>query len=412
MTVQQHTLHAMAFAAAILLAGCGAGTQEQLAAGTQSGSSRQVAAPVSLDDADRLSAGAAHVVGLNQDGTVVSWGGNAYGQLGNGSFAASSVPVQVFGLSGVRAVQAGAYHTVAVRTDGTVWGWGSNYYGQLARAANTVGFTMPVAVPGISNVRALSAGQSHTSAVTNAGTVWGWGSLPGRASVTPVQVAGLQNVLTVVSGNDFILALKADGTVWGWGGNGFGQLGIGKRTDVVSTPVQVGGLNQVVSVSAGYVHALALRKDGSVWSWGSDTYGVLASRGGKPYTAQPVQGLPTPVNGASGVKAIAAGTYNSAILYTDGSVWAWGDNSAGQLGNGGTVNAGSPVRVNTVAGVVGLSIGDGFVSLITNSGTVYSIGANASGQLGNNTVSNVTIPVQVVGFSGIGYLNLGKSTSK
>ena len=409
---QQQYTRATALAATILLSACGAGSQDATVAGMQSSSSQQLVAPVSLDDADRLSAGATHVVGLNADGTVFAWGGNGYGQLGNGSVINSSVPVQVSGLSAVRAVQAGSMHTVALRTDGTVWGWGANYWGQLGQASMNAGSRVPLMVPGMSNVKALSAGQTHTSVVTTAGSVWSWGSLPGRFSAVPVQVAGLQNVRTVVSGHDFNLAIKLDGTVWGWGGNEYGQLGTGKRSELAVTPVQVNGLDQVITVSAGFVHAMALRKDGTVWSWGSDSYGVLASKNGKPYVPQPVQGLPTPVNGASGVKAIAAGTYNSAVLYSDGSVWAWGDNGAGQLGNGGTANASAPVRINSVTDVVGLTIGDGFVALLTSSGAVYSIGANPAGQLGNNTVSGAKVPVQVVGLSGVGYLSLGKSSSK
>jgi alpha-tubulin suppressor-like RCC1 family protein len=369
-------------------------------------------APVSLDDADRLSAGATHVVGLNANGTVFAWGGNAYGQLGDGTRVNSAVPVQVTGLSAVRAVQAGSQHTIALRTDGTVWGWGVNYWGQLGRGTYDAGSIVPVMVKGMSNVKAISAGQTHTGVVTTSGTVWGWGVLPGRVSAVPMQVTTLQDVRTIVAGNDFNLAIKEDGTVWGWGGNGYGQLGMGKRSDVVANPVQVSGLDQVVSVSAGFVHAMALRKDGTVWSWGSDSYGVLGSKNGKPNVPQLVQGLPTPVNGASGVKAIAAGTYNSAVLYADGSVWAWGDNGAGQLGNGGTTSASAPVRINSVTDVVGLTIGDGFVSLLTRSGAVYSIGANTAGQLGNNTVSGAKVPVQVVGLSGVGYLSLGKSSSK
>ena len=412
MIVHQQYTRAAALAASILLSACGAGSQDTAVAGMQSHSSQQLSAPVSLDDADRLSAGATHVVGLNADGTVFAWGGNGYGQLGNGSFFNSSVPVQVRGLSAVRSVEAGSMHTVALRTDGTVWGWGVNYWGQLGQGAVNAGSSVPLMVPGMSNVKALSAGQTHTSVVTTAGTVWGWGSLPGRGSAAPVQVAGLQNVRTVVAGHDFNLAIKLDGTVWGWGGNAHGQLGIGKRSDAVAAPVQISGLDQVVAVSAGYVHAMALRKDGSVWSWGSDSFGVLASKNGKPFVPQPVQGLPTPVNGASGVKAIAAGTFNSAVLYSDGSVWAWGDNGAGQLGNGGTLSASAPVRINSVTDVVALAIGDGFVSLLTSSGAVYSIGANPAGQLGNNTISNARVPVQVLGLSGVGYLSLGKSSGK
>jgi len=409
--------YSLSLATATLLAGCGGAPSDSgssptarqagVLSGQMAGGGAQ-AAFVPPQDADRIAAGSTNTVALRTDGTVFVWGGNAYGQLANRSGKPSLVPLQVTGLSGVRAVRAGAYHVLALAQDGSVWAWGSNSAGQLGQAGTIPG--VPAKVPGLSNVTVVTAGQAHSTAVAQNGSVWGWGALPGRASVAAAQVKELNGVKSVVAGGNFNLALKADGTVWGWGGNSNGQVGAGYRTALVATPVRVANVDKVVALAAGSVHALALRNDGSVWSWGSNNFGQLGFPG-ESAVPHAVKGLPVPVNGASGVKAIAAGAYNSAVLYADGSVWAWGDNSAGQLGNGTTANAGAPVRINSVANIAALSIGERFIVLVAADGRAYALGANADGQLGNNTVSRAKVPVQVVGLSGVGYLNLGQSTS-
>lgn len=410
----------LALATAALLSGCGGATQDggdTQAAGLQSGQLSGVrglaAAPqfVAPQDVDRIATGNSNTVALASNGTVYAWGNNAYGQLGNGTATSSKVPVLVKNLGPILAVAAGSYHVLALGQDGSVWAWGANMSGQLGNRQLSYASGLAAKVVGLSEVKAVSAGLAHSVAVKQDGSVWGWGTLPGQPSVAPAQVKGLSGVQTVAAGADFNLALKNDGSVWGWGGNANGQLGNGPGTRYASAPVQALGIDKVVALAAGEVHALALRRDGSVWSWGANYYGQRGVVGASPLP-RPVGGLPVPVNGASGVKAVVAGPYNSAVLYTDGSVWAWGDNSIGQLGNGTMIRANAPVRLNTVANIAALSISNRFIILLGADGTVYSFGANNDGQLGNNTLSRATVPVQVVGLSGVGYLNLGKSTGR
>ncbi|HZD60824.1 MAG TPA: RCC1 repeat-containing protein, partial [Anaerolineae bacterium] len=166
-----------------------------------------------------IAAGARHSLALKSDGTVLAWGRNDYGQLGNETTTSSSTPVQVSGLTNVTTVTAGWWHSLALELDGTVWAWGDNRYGQLGNETTT-------------------------------------------SSSKPVQVSNLSGVVAISSClGAHSLALKSDGTVWAWGGNWYGQLGDGTTTMYKTTPVQVSGLSGVVAIAAGGEHSLALKQD-------------------------------------------------------------------------------------------------------------------------------------------------------
>lgn len=394
---------------AILLSACGANVDNGnsadvlLAAGATPVSEKLV-----IENPGRIAAGGAHVLGLSTSGVVYAWGDNNEGQLGNGYSNPSPVPVLPATLTRVQWLAAGTYHSVAVRADGSVWAWGDNRFGQLGNGSYDAGVKSPTRVNGVSDIVTASASLTHTVALSRDGSVWGWGWYPYRTATSgnkPVLVRGLSDVRKVVAGGDFDLALKGDSSLWGWGSNYVGQLGAGSYSSAASAPVKV-AIDQVTGVAAGYLHALALRKDGTVWAWGSNQYGQLGSSGNDAYTPRQVLGLPQPAGGASGIKALAAGGYTSAVLYADGSVWVWG------LSGAAPGNYHVPVRYNGVANVVSLAVGNGFVSMINADGRVFSTGANDSGQLGNNTFSNASVPVQVVGLSGVKYLGLGASAGK
>ena len=400
-----------ALSAMLLLAACGGGASDSETSARPALAAPLLTRPVTLNDATRLAAGPDFVLALDTDGSVWGWGNNTYGQLGDADRSDVIAPRQVVGMSAVQALAAGGYHGAVLRTDGTVWTWGNNNYGQLGIGAYTDGDARPGPVPGMSGVMGVAAGYTHTVVVLTNGNVWGWGSTPARSTPAPRQMADVSDVTAIAAGSDFTLALKRDGSVWGWGGNTFGQLGNGKRSPMEAAPVRVSGLDNVVAVSGGYVHAMALKADGSVWAWGSNSFDQLGSAGGSTLVPRQVTGLPLPVLGAVGVRAIVAGTYNSAVIYADRSVWIWGSNLAGQFGMDAPASSGTAVQVANLPSNVALAIGDDFLAALNKAGAVFTLGQNSHGQLGNGSRVDAARPVPVAGRSGVGYLNLGPSAA-
>jgi alpha-tubulin suppressor-like RCC1 family protein len=299
-------------------------------------------------------------------------------------------------------VLATATHTFYLRSDATLWGWGSNSSGQLGNGTTTDRATRPQ-VTTISDMKLVDTGEDHTVALKSDGTVWTWGNNSNgqlgngttASSSVPIQVSSLSNVIDVTAGNKFTVALKSDGTVWAWGSNSSGQLGNGTTTDS-SVPVQVTGLSTAATaVSAGYDHVLSLQSDTTVWAWGDNSNGQLGN-GTTTNSSVPVQGT-----GLSYMSAVAAGNHFSLTLrYTDQTVWAWGLNSSGQLGNGTTTDSVTCVNVSVLASATAIAAGYDHAVALQSDGTAWTWGDNSNGQLGNGTTSLSTTPVQVTGLSG------------
>lgn len=353
-----------------------------------------------------ISAGGRHSLALRNDGTVWAWG-LGYAQVPRTWVPptwtpSSSTPVQVSGLSGVTAISAGGGHSLALKPDGTVWAWGENGSGQLGNGTNRGSWTLPAQVSGLTGVTAISAGGSHSFALKTDGTVWAWGEaqygqlgtgITASDSWIPVQVSGLSTVTAIAAGSEHSLALKADGTAWAFGWNLFGQLGNGTTSDS-STPVQVSGLNGATGIAAGGHHSVALKGDGHVWAWGEN--GMLGD-GTDEDSSTPVEVLVL-----NDITQIAAGYGHSLALKGDGTEWAWGSNWEGQLGNGTTSYSPVPTEVGGPSGLAGVTAlaGGGLHSLSLNgNGTVWAWGYNWEGQLGNGgTVSSPT-PLLVAGIA-------------
>jgi alpha-tubulin suppressor-like RCC1 family protein len=312
-----------------------------------------------------ISAGRAHSLALLTNGTVKAWGENQEGQLGDGisgAEASSNVAVSVTGLSGATAISAGADHSLALLQDGTVMAWGKNRQGQLGNG-NTVASAVPVTVRSLAGVVAISAGGDHSLALLENGTVMAWGDNHEgqlgtgntRNSSLPVAVRGLSGVAAVSAGANHSLALLENGTVMAWGDNHEGQLGTG-TTSNSTVPVTVSGLSgvNVKAISAGGEHSLALRRNGTMLAWGSDEYGQLGNG------AATSSDVPVNVRKLSGATAISAGGRHSLALLSDGTVMAWGDDTFGQLGNGANgdgENSDLPVPVSELTGMVAVSAG-------------------------------------------------------
>ncbi|MEW6330692.1 MAG: DUF5050 domain-containing protein [Pseudomonadota bacterium] len=359
-----------------------------------------------------IAGGSEFTLAIKNDGTVWTWGNNSSGQLGDGTTSNRFTPVQVAGLTGVKAVAAGGDndpanqgHGIALKNDGTVWTWGRNVEGQLGDGSFS-NRNAPVQVSGLTGVTSIAGGAEHTIALKGDGTVWTWGSnIYGQLGdgaeplmrinrSSPVQVVGLTGVIAIASGAFHSIALKNDGTVWTWGENSQGMLGDGTTTDS-STPVQVNGLTGVTAIAGGWIHTVALKNDGTVWTWGDNLQGEL---GDGTFTDSLI---PVQVSGLTGVTAIAAGLKHTLALKSDGTVWAWGYNGDSALGDGTVVTRNIAVQTNELASITAIAAGTMHSIALKSDGSAWTWGGNNYGELGDGATTNKSTPVQVNGFSGV-----------
>ncbi len=350
-----------------------------------------------------FSVGTMHTAAVTADGKVYSWGGNNNGQLGGGPGlpSQSTIPVQAIGINGVAGVSAGGAHTVALKTDGTVWGWGNNESGQLGNGTGST-TPSPVRATGLTNIIAISAGIQHTLALRSDGTVWAWGNntygglgngAQNFSELSPVQVIGLTDVKAIAAGAESSFALKTDGTVWSWGRNLAGELGNGSSVASSPTPVQVSGLTNIESVATGVTFSLARRNDGTLWSWGSNIYGQLGDG------TNELRRTPVKVAGLNNVVAVAAGGATSMARLSNGTVWTWGENFRGQLGNGTNVPwSYTPVQVSGLTNPTVIDMGGSHAGALASTGKFSLWGDNDFGQLGDGTTVGRLVPTEMTFF--------------
>jgi alpha-tubulin suppressor-like RCC1 family protein len=290
------------------------------------------------------------------DGTVAAWGANSTGEIGDGTTTERDLPVIVPGLTGITQIAEGDY-VLALDSSGRVWSWGANYYGQLGNGttSNLNGANpTPVPVPGLTGITQIAAGAHSSFALRSDGTVWAWGDnsdgeLGDGTTVnhsSPEQIRALTGVTKIFAGASTDYAIRADGTVLAWGSNNQGMLGIGTATGISTTPVPVPGLTGVTQITSSTYATLALSgQNGAVWGWGPNYHGEL---GDGTTTAHYTPEL----TGQSGVAQISAGALETAAISFTGAVYVWGENTYGQLGNGtqdGNSHP-SPVQVRALAG--------------------------------------------------------------
>ena len=277
-------------------------------------------------------------------GTIWSWGSDSYGQLGNGMDSAYfTVPASIDGVGNIVSVTAGYSHTLALRADGTIWGFGDDGVGELGD--NLVAYPnsdVPVQAQVDAQMAAIAAGAGHSVSLDFSGNVWAWGmnydGQIGQPMDTfeadiPEQVGSIANVVAIAAGDLHTVALKADGTVWTWGNNNSGQLG---RTSSGSdrTPTQVNNLNSVVSIAGGNQFTLAATSNGFAYAWGDNTYGQL---GINPVSV-PSTNRPMLVAGTSNVVAVVTGPnshHSMALTFDHGTnnYVGWGNNDSQEIGN-------------------------------------------------------------------------------
>ncbi len=297
--------------------------------------------------------------------------------------------------------------------------WGRNNFDAVGINSGVLEFSLsPVNYAGLSGVSKTMAGRYHSVALKSDGTLWTWGGGPngqlGEGTFSyraePKQI--LSGVADVSTGSEHVLALKSDGTVWAWGANGFGtdrygQVGNNSTLDQPD-PVQV--FSDAVAISAGRYHSMALKSDGTVWTWGRNETGQLGDNT-LVHKLTPVQ-----VVGVGGVgfltdvDKIYAGGYHNVAVKRDATLWTWGYNTYGQLCDNTTTTKKTPIQV---LGPLGVGLLDNVVSIylgryhslfVKTDGTVWAAGGGAYGQLGITTVVNKKVLTQVLGVGGVGTL--------
>ncbi|MEV5984906.1 Ig-like domain repeat protein [Streptomyces sp. NPDC052051] len=302
-----------------------------------------------------IAAGDFHSLAVTSDGRVLAWGFNDHGQLGDGTTVNRSTPVEVHLPAGVRAtaVAGGEVHSMALTSDGRVFAWGAGFWGQLGNGTNADTSTpVEVHLPAGTRATAIATGYNHSLALTSDGRVLAWG-LNDRGQLgdgtftdrnTPVETllpAGVQ-VTAIAGGGYHSLALTSDGRVFGWGLNTEGELGDGTFTNR-NTPVETllpAGV-EITAIAAGGQHSLAVTSDGRVLAWGLNISGALGD-GTTVNSSTPVEVL---LPAGTRVTAVTGGAYHSLAVTTDGRILGWGYNIDGQLGDGTTVNRLTPVEM-------------------------------------------------------------------
>lgn len=347
-----------------------------------------------------LAMGFSHTCAARADGNLWCWGGNESGQLGVGTVQPSLSPKFVNGFAlGSAQVAAGDLFTCAVKTDHSLWCWGNNVSGQLGDGSINDSLVPNFVAPLGTGVAEVSTGELFACARKTDGTLWCWGGGfvgdgAGHQTSNPTQVTSLgTSVAQVSTGDALICARKTDGTLWCWGDNEWGAVGDGTTVDRLA-PVQVTTLGSTVAeVSAGDLFACARKTDGTVWCWGTNDSGQL----GDGTTADHFTPAQVTSLGATVAEISANGRHACARKF-DGSLWCWGSNAGGELGDNTVVDRPTPVRVTAmgnVAAEVSTGMNHGTCARKTD-GTIWCWGINAVGEVGDGTSSPRKVPVQVI----------------
>ncbi|CCH20898.1 Ig-like domain repeat protein [Micromonospora lupini] len=342
-------------------------------------------------------------------GIGLAWGRDGYGALGVGTATLDDKlsPVRVHLPTGttISDVAAGAVHSLALTSTGTVLAWGTNYYGVLGNGTKTDNSAqndsyVPAAVhlPAGTTVTSVAASSTYSLALTATGTVLAWGNNDqgqlGNGTNTdsylpvPLALPAATTITAIAAATNHGLALTSNGTVLAWGSNGSGQLGNGNTTNS-NTPVTVAlpAGTTITAIAAAGSHSMALTSTGTVLTWGQDTV------------------LPIPIVFPAGITitAVASGNDHSLALTSTGKVFTWGANYFGSLGNGTFANSSVPVpaSVPTDTTITAIAGGNAQSLALTSTGKLLAWGRNNYGQVGNGTRTGswpgmgVSVPVPV-----------------
>lgn len=344
-----------------------------------------------------VACGLYHTLAIKSNGTLWAFGFNSAGELGDSSFAHQYKPVQITKDSNWVAVCCGRNFSMGLKADGSIWCWGSNDYGQLGDGNATSKRGTPYKIAGYT-AKAIAAGSYHGMALLDNGRIICWGqntngqlgNSSNNDSGTPVY-AGSNTFISIAAGNEHSFGISSDGNMWSWGFCSHGQLGQGNFTSL-NYPKKCSTGNRWVAIEGGEYHSLAVDCNGKLYSFGRNNHSQL----GAGY-ANPQRILPDVISDVLQWNAVSGFDGGFVAIRSDGTLWSWGNNQSGQLGDGTTTTRKVPVQIGNDSTWVWVAAKKSSVVALRANGTLWAWGKNDAGQLGIGSSINQKSPVQIGG---------------
>jgi alpha-tubulin suppressor-like RCC1 family protein len=358
----------------------------------------------SFEDWANVSVGGSHTCGVRSNGKLYCWGGDSSGEVGDGADdTPDTTPHRIGTFEDWANVSAGYSHTCGVRKNGKLYCWGGNFYGQVGDGGTGPGSDViaPKRIGTFLDWANVSAGYSHTCGVRRNGKLYCWGD-DGSGQVgdggssgatTPRRIGAFEDWATVAAGNFHACGVRKNGKLYCWGGDNIGQVGDGgENSDAIPEPERIGTFEDWATVDAGSSHTCGVRSNGKLYCWGYDGYGQIGDGGGTGATT------PRRIGTFEDWAQTKTGTDHSCGVRENGKLYCWGRDIKGQVGDGGTnSDIDAPKRIGSFEDWATADAGDGHTCGIRHDGKLYCWGDDASGQVGDggeNTPVNST-PIRI-----------------
>ncbi len=362
-----------------------------------------------------VATGKYHMGAIDEAGALWMWGYNNHGQLGDNSTTARISPVKIINPEGKKfvSISMGDYHTQAIDEAGNVFIWGYNGYGQLGHNGITAQSLIPIIIV-TSKANKLYAGNSSSYSLDTSNNLWVWGdgsygqlgngssaSYGSARRITNSDNAKFMNISTSVSSYYFVLGIDENGSLWTWGYNYYG-LGIYKTSVDIPTKITNTDNTKFVAIGAGGSHGFAIDEVGALWAWGLNNFGQLGNGNNNNSS------IPIKITNTDNTKfiSVAGGNFHSLAIDEAGALWAWGYNSYGQLGNGNTNNSNIPKKITNTDNTKFVSVwaGGSHSIAIDEAGSLWAWGYNGNGQLGDGSTNNSNIPIKITNIDNTKFL--------